>query len=136
MLYARQKPNPSTLIETVETDLCPDGFYPTTNEEVASYVSEQLAAGWTPSPIPATPTQPQVPPSVTPIQIRKALSAAGLRAAFEAAVANGSQDLKDDWEFSLAFHRTNPLINQMATGLGLSADQVDALFIAAATQTT
>jgi hypothetical protein len=74
-----------------------------------------------------------VPTSVLPGQIRKALTAAGLRTAVEAAVAAAPQDVRDDWEYSLAVHRANPLLNQMATQLGMTSEQVDDLFRAAAT---
>lgn len=74
-----------------------------------------------------------VPQEVTPRQIRLALNAMGLRDAIEAAVAAGSRDLQDTWEFSTVIERANPLIAGMAAALGMSEAQVDALFVLAAT---
>ena len=74
-------------------------------------------------------TCPQV---VTPRQIRLALSAAGLRETVETAVAAGSQDLKDWWEYALTIERNNDLIVGMASQLNITSEQLDDLFIAAA----
>jgi len=70
--------------------------------------------------------------SVSPRQIRQALSAAGLRAQIEAAVAVSDQDTKDWWEFATAFERNHPMITTMATALGIADTQVDILFTEAA----
>lgn len=82
-------------------------------------------------PLPAPGPAP-VPESVSPRQIRKALNAAGLRATVEAAVAAAPQDVRDDWEFALEVRRDWPALNSMAAQIGLTSEQVDALFIAAA----
>ena len=74
-----------------------------------------------------------VPPTVTPRQIRLALNATGLRATVESAVAAGSQDLKDWWEYALDIERNHPLIAGMAAQLGISDQQLDDLFRLAAT---
>lgn len=71
---------------------------------------------------------PEPPIVVSALQIRKALTQLGLRTAVESAVATGSQDLKDDWEFSTRFIRKDPLIISMAESLGQTPAQVDALF--------
>lgn len=73
----------------------------------------------------------KVPTAVSPRQMRQALTAAGLRATVEAAVAAGSQDLKDWWEFSLQIERNHPEVIAMGTALGQSEAQMDALFISA-----
>jgi hypothetical protein len=81
---------------------------------------------------PAPPEPPVVVPvSVSPRQIRQALTAAGLRADVEAAILEGDQDLKDWWEFATAFERNHPLVTSMAASLDVSDEQLDALFIAA-----
>ncbi len=77
-------------------------------------------------------SQSNVPAVVTPRQIRLALSAAGLRNTVEQAVAAGSQDLEDWWEYSLDIERNNPLIKAMAAQLGITEQQLDALFVTAA----
>ena len=70
---------------------------------------------------------------VTPRQIRMALTRAGLRTTVEAAVAAGSQDLKDWYEHSGTFQRNQPLVIQMGIDLGQSPAQLDALWKLAAT---
>lgn len=72
-----------------------------------------------------------VPESVSPRQIRQALTAAGLRARVETAVSIGDQDLKDWWEFSNVFERAHPMVIGMAGGLGVTKGQLDNLFIIA-----
>lgn len=72
-----------------------------------------------------------IPSSVSPRQIRQALTAAGLRAGVEAAVATGDQDLKDWWEFATAFERGHPMVIGMSTGLGVTEQQLDELFVVA-----
>lgn len=71
--------------------------------------------------------------AVTPRQLRLALTATGLRAAVEAAVAGGDQNTKDTWEFSTECLRDNPLLVQMGAALGKTEAELDALFALAAT---
>ena len=75
---------------------------------------------------------PVVPESVSPRQIRQALTALGLRSAVEAAVAAGDQNLKDWWEFATAFERAHPRVIAMAQALDVSTEELDQLFIVAA----
>lgn len=78
--------------------------------------------------------KPQPAPScVTPRQIRLALTQAGLRSVVEQAVAGGSQDLKDWWEYALEIERNNSLVVGMAQQLGITEQQLDDLFRLAAT---
>ena len=72
-------------------------------------------------------------PSITAWQIRKALNQMGLREAVEAAVAAGSQDAKDAWQYANEFERTHPLIESFAQALGKSDEDIDALFALGAT---
>lgn len=86
--------------------------------------------------VPPAPEPPHVPTSVSPRQIRQALNrvtygAGTLRDAVEAAVAAGSQDTKDWWEFATEFRRDNPEVLAMGQGLGVSAAQMDELWILA-----
>ena len=76
------------------------------------------------------PLAPVVPESVSPRQIRQALTAANLRTAVEAAVAAGTQDLKDWWEFATQFERAHPMVAGMALQLGVTSEQLDQLWIA------
>lgn len=71
--------------------------------------------------------------SVTPRQLRLALTQIGIRSQVEAAVAAADQDTKDTWEFSTECLRDNPLLNMMGASLGKSQDDLDALFALAAT---
>ena len=74
-----------------------------------------------------------VPESVTPRQIRQALTRAGLRASVEAAVVAGDQDTKDWYEFATEFRRDSPVVAALAAGLGVTAPQLDDLWRLAAT---
>ena len=69
-----------------------------------------------------------IPAVISPRQIRQALTAAGLRASVEAAVAAGDQDTKDWWEFATTFERSHPLVIGMAAGLGVTPLQMDDLW--------
>lgn len=71
--------------------------------------------------------------TVSPRQIRMALTRAGLRDQVEAAVAAGDQDLKDWYEFSITFERTNAQVAAMGQALGQTEAQLDALWQLAAT---
>lgn len=69
-----------------------------------------------------------VPDSISPRQIRMALTRAGLRDAVEHAVSVGDQDIRDWWGYSTVFERTNPQVLAMSTALGVSEAQVDDLW--------
>jgi hypothetical protein len=72
-------------------------------------------------------------PDVSAVQIRKALTRMGLREQVESAVAAGSQDLKDEWEWSATFKRNHPSIEEMRVAIGRTQQEVDDLFLLAAT---
>lgn len=78
------------------------------------------------------PIPPVVVYSVSPRQIRQALTAVGLRSSVEAAVAAGDQNLKDWWEFSTEIERFNPEVIAMADGLGVTPESMSDLFTLAA----
>lgn len=61
-------------------------------------------------------------------QVRLILTQFGYRAQVESAINLASQDVKDEWNFANEFERTSPVLNGMAQMLGLSADDVDAMF--------
>lgn len=73
-----------------------------------------------------------IPESVTPLQARRALRAAGVLDAVLAAVAVADDDTKDAWEYTTVMHRDNPVLLSVAAQLNLTSEQIDALFIAAA----
>lgn len=97
---------------------------------LVSAIAAWIAQGNTP--LPADP-QPAIIADISPRQIRMALTRAGLRASVEAAVAAGDQDLKDWYEFSSPFERSNPLVGAMGTALGVSSEALDGLWQLGAT---
>jgi len=80
--------------------------------------------------------QATVPQIVSMAQARKALSHAGLLATVEAAIAamtgQAGDDARIDWSTANEVWRSGSLVQNMGAALGLTARQVDALFIAAA----
>lgn len=82
-------------------------------------------------PEPADPI-PVIPLAVSPRQIRQALTRAELRNVVEVAVLNGSQDLKDWWEFATVFEEGHPEVINLCAALGKSDEERRALFVLAA----
>lgn len=74
-----------------------------------------------------------IPASVSPRQIRQALTRFDLRTQVEVAVAAGDQDIKDWWEFALTIERKHPMVVNMAKALGIDDNTIDAIFLAAGT---
>lgn len=75
-----------------------------------------------------------VPQSITARQARLALNQAGLRQQVEDAIANSNdQDLKDEWEYAQYIERKWPALIALTTGLGMTRQQLDNLFILGAT---
>jgi hypothetical protein len=77
-----------------------------------------------------------IPPfaPVTALQARRAMRAAGLYDSVLAAVnaaAATQPDVSDSWEYATVWRRTDSWIGTLGTQLGLTSDQIDALFIAA-----
>lgn len=83
--------------------------------------------------VPYMPEPTPIPASISPRQIRQALTRKGLRSAVEAAVAASSQDIKDWWEFSTVCERDNEHVISMATALGVTDAQLDDLWTLGAT---
>ena len=77
-----------------------------------------------------------VPAEVTMRQARLALLAAGLLDDVEAAIAGMDEPAKTaaqiEWEYSNALERDNTLVAILGPALGLSSNQIDDLFRAAA----
>ena len=78
-----------------------------------------------------------VPQQVYRTQAKKALALAGLLTTVETLIEGmaGQEGTfaRIDWNDSLTFNRDNALINTMGTALGLTTEQLDQLFITAAT---
>ncbi len=81
-----------------------------------------------------SPTQ-LIPTSVSPYQARVALTRAGLFDAVEAIMANESTpaEAKIAWEYAVVFDRHSTFIATLAPALGLTEQQIDELFVLAAT---
>lgn len=74
-----------------------------------------------------------VPASVALWKARAALESTGLLASADAAVAaSGNPAVKAAWEYATELQRDSPAIVGLASALGLSSAQLDALFIQAA----
>lgn len=76
-----------------------------------------------------------VPTSVTMRQARLALMAAGKLAAVESALAALSEPAKTaaliEWEYSNEVQRHNGFVAQLGPALGMTDEQLDALFVQA-----
>ena len=94
-----------------------------------------VTTGWTFDGVGFTaplPTPEPIPQSITPRQIRVQLTAIGKRQDIETIVASQSIDVQDWWEFSLEYRRDNELLISVASGLGITAEELDQFFIDAA----
>lgn len=80
--------------------------------------------GWAEGPEP-------VPAEVTRAQGKLALLNAGLLANAQAAATAAGQAAEIAFNDALTYERTSPTLNALATALGLSSNDLDALFIAA-----
>lgn len=78
--------------------------------------------------------EPPAPaPTVTMRQARLALNAASLLDVVNAAIANADNVTKIYWETSPTVARDNEVLNAVGAGLGLTSEQIDALFALAKT---
>lgn len=73
-----------------------------------------------------------VPSAVTPLQLRRALRAAGLHAQIADVLAALGEEAQEAWEYAVTITRNDPMIAAAAASLELTSDQVDDLFRAAA----
>ena len=67
---------------------------------------------------------------ITPLQAKLQLHRAGLLDEVEAMVASDTE-IKLFWEYALVIERNHPILAQVATGLGMTEEQLDELFAAA-----
>ncbi len=96
----------------------------TPSEEAAARASEVLQA-------PANP----VPEAVTPLQMRRALRQAGLKAQVDAFVAAAGEEAQEAWEYAVEVRRDDALVAAAAASVSMSSGALDNLFRLAATMT-
>lgn len=73
------------------------------------------------------------PPTVTARQGRLALLSVGLLDDIEAAIEQMPREVQITWEYATEFTRDWPLLTAAATEIGLTEEQIDNLFMHAAT---
>jgi hypothetical protein len=78
--------------------------------------------------------QANIPQTVSPRQARLALFAAGMLDQAQAAVDAAGGATKITWEYATEIRRSEPLIDTLGQQLGLSDEQIDALFVYASKQ--
>jgi hypothetical protein len=112
------------------------GDYPNHTEIAPPELAENQRAVWQGDAWGVEEIPPPVPESVSMRQARLALLGAGLLDAVESAIAglpgDAGKAAKIEWEYATEIRRDNPLFAQLSAALGMSAAQLDDLFIAAA----
>ena len=78
------------------------------------------------------PTPPVIPESVSMRQARLALLANGLLDQIDEAIKSMDRAPQIEWEFASEVRRDSPLIAGLAAAFGLSSEQLDAMFVQAA----
>lgn len=73
-----------------------------------------------------------VPKSITPRQCRLILLSQGLLDQVETMIRTQDRAVQLAWDYASEFRRDDPLLDQLAKGLGLTDQQLDQFFIAAA----
>ena len=106
-------------------------------EQEAEVVVPELGSGEVIPPEPPPPPPVVIPQSVTMRQARLALLRAGLLDDVDAAIAAipdpaQRKAAEIEWEYAQTVDRNSPFTQQMAAGLNLTAEQLDALFTQAA----
>lgn len=113
-------------IKTIVNDAVPDGKVATGSSLVDDDGTPRRV--WTLMDVPP----PAVPDAVTPLQMRKALRAAGLRPQVDTYLATLSEEAQEAWEYCVEVRRDDPFIADAADALGMTAEQRDDLFRLAA----
>lgn len=105
-------------------------------EEEAIALRAELRAYLPPYPEPTSPPEVIVPQRITARQAQLAILQVGLLddvdAIIEALPANVRAQVRIEWDRAMHFERGSTVTQMVATALGLTAAQVDDLFVAAA----
>ena len=101
--------------------------------EIDEALLAEVQTEWVPPPAPSV----VIPQSVTMRQARLALLGAGLLDSVNAAIAAITDPVQRkaaqiEWEYAQTVDRDSPFTQQLAAGLGLTSEQLDALFTQAA----
>ena len=104
--------------------------FPAIVSDEYTWANEGYTLAWEDDPV--TPP-PKVYITVTPRQIRQALTIAQLRTQVEAAVMGASQNVKDWWEFATSFEENHPEVVAMASAIGVGESALHELFVLAET---
>lgn len=75
---------------------------------------------------------PPIPYSISPRQVRLLLLQQGMLDQVEAMIAGRDRATQITWAYALEFRRDDPKLVELATDVGLSDQQIDQFFIAAA----
>lgn len=116
--------------KTVYARIDEDGISRSSCSEDNPEFQTWLAEGNTP--LPADPVAPVVPQSVTPRQVRLLLLSQNLLSQVETIIAASDEATKITWQYASEFRRDDPLLEALAKQLGLTDEQVDGFFVAAA----
>lgn len=65
-------------------------------------------------------------------QLREALNQLGLRATIESLVNQGSQTLRDMWEYKTEYHSDHPEVLNLGAAVGKTPDEIRQVFLFAA----
>lgn len=88
----------------------------------------------TPTPVPEPEQEiPAVPETITALQARLVLDSMGALDAVEAFIDKAGGPAKIVWEYATVIERNSPLVEGAAAALGMTSEQMDDLFRAAAT---
>lgn len=117
--------NPRMVLRVADGVWIPDDAR---NGDYAEY-TRWLAAGNVPEPY--VPPPPAVPAAVSAFQARASLHLAGLLPTVEAMIADAGTPtvVRLAWEYGTEVRRDSPTVAAMATALGWTEAQLDALFI-------
>ena len=122
------------IVADATVDFAPEGYVMVNvdeaNQPPIGSAYDPATGAFTSQYVPSPPVV--VPESVTPRQVRLILLQQGLLANVEAMIAQQDEATKITWEFASEFRRDDPLLLALSANLGLTSEQIDQFFIAAA----